>query len=135
MIHIFSYAVNSKNDHWTTYQILGCTSVDSSAAFSAACQIQLEENNKIMEADSIFEIEMCRNELTNTNLKHKLVVIDLTNFPFVSTCIHKEVPEPSTDKFYNNIYETYSTLKENECALVIVNTYLPHAGLKRIPFK
>lgn len=97
-----------------------------------AVGIPLKPNN-LIEVNWEYEIHACMAALhAKGSFDHRLVCIDLTNYPVIRTRVVEEVPCPSNDRFDNDVYIVYSSLKENECALVITNCELPYAGLKRV---
>jgi hypothetical protein len=63
-----------------------------------------------------------------------MLVIDLSSFPYLTSLIHRGVPEKDGNKFTGDVYNAWSTYDmSKEIPVIIVNVEIPHTGLKMLP--
>ena len=68
-------------------------------------------NNMFEEVDPVHEMYICAMAISVAGSRdHRLVALDITQFPVIFARVQPEVPEPSDDKFYNDICEPYKDL-------------------------
>lgn len=131
-VKILDQVLISSENGELIYRVTSCLSTSTKVSTVTAVGVQLKPNN-LTEVNWEYEVNACTNALLlKGRFDHRFVCINLSDYPIVRVHVIPEIPKSSSNRFDNDIYDVYSNLKVNECALVIVNTNLAFTVLKRV---
>ena len=126
-----------------TFTFLICDAISSNPEYAVAISTgsPLHENkNQIKDLDMSAEMYILKTIMESTkttDFTKKLLVIELTNFPYISCYIDSRDQNiencKESDQFSKDVMEVWNNPKDGYIGTICVNMNMPHTALKLIP--